>query len=91
MSQDPPQTFTFGSARNCGAVSTVMPPVGQKAMSGKGPASAFSIGMPPAAVAGKNFRNCSPSAMAVITSLALATPGSSGRPAARQAAPSASV
>jgi hypothetical protein len=34
-----------------------MPPVGQNATSANGPASAFSIGMPPAAVAGKNFRN----------------------------------
>jgi hypothetical protein len=36
VSQEPPQTFTFGSARNCGAVSTLMPPVGQKATSGTG-------------------------------------------------------
>jgi hypothetical protein len=33
-----------------------MPPVGQKATSGKGPAQALSRARPPAAVAGKSFR-----------------------------------
>ncbi len=56
VSHEPPQTFTLGSARYCGAVSTLMPPVGQKATSANGPCSAFSSGMPPAAEAGKNFR-----------------------------------
>ena len=37
VSHEPPQTLTLGSARNCGAVSGVMPPVGQNSTSGNGP------------------------------------------------------
>ena len=36
VSHEPPQTRTLPSARNCGAVWGVMPPVGQKTMSGNG-------------------------------------------------------
>jgi len=56
VSQEPPQTFTFGSARKSGAVASVMPPVGQNTTSVNGPASAYSIAIPPACIAGKNFR-----------------------------------
>ena len=40
VSHDPPQTGTLGRARNCGADAKLMPPVGQKTMSGNGPPSA---------------------------------------------------
>ena len=56
VSQEPPHTFTLGSARNCGAVASVMPPVGQNTTSVNGPPSAFYMSMPPACIAGKNFR-----------------------------------
>ena len=91
VSQEPPHTGTLGRARNWGAVCGVMPPVGQKATSGKGPASAFSIGMPPAAVAGKNLTKWWPPAWACITSLAVATPGSSGSRRSAQASPTSRV
>ena len=61
VSQEPPTTFTLGSARNCGAVSGVTPPVGQNATSANGPENAFSSGMPPTAVAGNSLRKVKPS------------------------------
>jgi hypothetical protein len=36
VSQEPPTQATFGSARNSGAISAVMPPVGQNSTSGNG-------------------------------------------------------
>ena len=91
VSQEPPQTLTLGSLRKSGAVCSEMPPVGQKATSGNGPPSAFSRFTPPTAVAGNSFRKLKPAALACITSDAVDTPGSSGRPSALQAAASASV
>jgi hypothetical protein len=58
-----------------------MPPVGQNTTSGKGPPSAFSIGMPPAGGGREELQEVQPVGLAAITSLAVATPGSSGRPA----------
>src|ERR1700686_3400014 len=43
VSHDPPTHTTFGSARKFGAVSAVMPPVGQNLRPGNGPFSACSI------------------------------------------------
>ena len=87
VSHEPPQTFTFGSARNCGAVSTVMPPVGQNTMSVNGPASAdgytFLKFFPAVQAGGIPMLK----ALACITSLLVAMPGSSGRPSSRQARP----
>src|SRR5690606_1025332 len=57
VSHVPPQTGTFGSARNCGALSTVMPPVGQNLTSVKTPAKDFSRLRPPTATAGNSLRN----------------------------------
>src|SRR5471030_830549 len=51
VSHDPPTHTTFGSARKLGAVSAVMPPVGQNLSVGNGPLSACSIDTPPACCA----------------------------------------
>ena len=83
--------MTLGSASQPGALSMPTPPVGQNTMSANGLAQAFSIAGPPAAEAGKNLRKRNPSSAACITSLAVATPGSSGKPAARQAAATAAL
>ena len=55
VSHEPPTQATFLQARNCAAVSIEMPPVGQKVMSGNGPAIAFNMPMPPAGTAGNSF------------------------------------
>ena len=47
--------------------------------------------MPPAALAGKNLTKWWPPSCAAMSSLAVATPGSSGRARSAQAAPTASV
>ncbi|MNT61514.1 hypothetical protein D3C72_1991660 [compost metagenome] len=65
-----------------------MPPVGQNFSCASGPYSDFSIGTPPAASAGKNFRKVKPDSSAAMASLAVATPGNSVMPA--PCAPSAS-
>ncbi len=77
----------MGSARNCGAVSTVTPPVGQNATSANGPEKAFSSGMPPTAVAGNSFRKVKPSSAAIMISLPVDTPGSSAMSSDLQASP----
>src|SRR5690554_426385 len=56
VNQVPPQTTTFGSDRNCGAFSTVTPPVGQNLTSPNGPANPLRRFTPPTATAGNNFR-----------------------------------
>lgn len=52
--QLPPTHFTKGSASHLGALSAVMPPVGQKRATCSGAASAFKAGSPPEVSAGKN-------------------------------------
>ena len=47
---------TGRSASHSGALSAVIPPVGQKLTSPNGALSAFSAAMPPAASAGKNLK-----------------------------------
>ena len=91
VSQDPPTQATLGNARNSGAVSRVMPPVGQKTASGKGPASAFSMPTPPAWCAGNSFIAVKPAAPAAMTSDGVITPGSSGSALARAASASSGV
>src|SRR3984893_8426386 len=75
LSHEPPAHSTLGCSRYDLTVSCVMPPVGQKRASGKGPANAFSIGMPPAAPAGKNLKHRYPAARPLISSDAVATAG----------------
>ena len=47
--------------------------------------------MPPACTAGKNLSSVKPSSCAIMISLPVATPGSSGRPRSWQALPTARV
>jgi hypothetical protein len=54
-SHDPPMQATFGRARYPAAVAGVIPPVGQNRTWGKGPCSARSSPVPPAAAAGNSF------------------------------------
>ncbi|MNU06832.1 hypothetical protein D3C72_2521640 [compost metagenome] len=68
-----------------------MPPVGQKLIWPNGLAQALSRGMPPAASAGKSFRNENPSASAAMISLDVATPGRSGKFRPLQAPPISEV
>src|SRR5450830_1455747 len=83
VSQEPPTQATFLQARKAGAVSSEMPPVGQKVMSGMGPAIALSMPTPPAGTAGNSFNCLKPASRAASTSDGVITPGSSGRPLLR--------
>ena len=60
------------------ALPAVMPPVGQKRMSGQRRRQRLQIGTPPAGSAGKNFRIAKPASASVIASPAVATPGRNG-------------
>src|SRR3982074_2096989 len=91
LSHEPPAHSTLGSSRYDLTVSCVMPPVGQKRASGKGPANAFSIGIPPAAPAGKNLKHRYPAARPLISSDAVATAGRYGMVASGPAASSVGV
>lgn len=91
VSHDPPTTATFESARYWGAVSKVIPPVGQKSMSAKGLASALSMATPPTTDAGNSLTNVNPISLARITSLGVATPGSNGSALDTHASTTASV
>src|SRR6266542_2932594 len=91
VSHEPPTHATLGSARKSGAFAAVTPPVGQNVMSGNGPASAFSMPMPPACSAGKSFSSVKPAALAAMTSEGVMTPGNSGRLARSAASPNAGV
>src|SRR5258707_12024206 len=55
LSHEPPTQTTLGLARKSGALSGVMPPVGQNLIPGSGAAQARSKATPPAGTAGKNF------------------------------------
>ena len=77
--QEPPTQATFAMARKSGAFCALMPPVGQKRTSPKGPAQALSIARPPACSAGKNLSSLKPASCARMISDAVATPGSKGR------------
>jgi hypothetical protein len=90
-SQLPPTQATDGSASQSGAVSSVMPPVGQKRTPPNTALNDFSAGSPPDAVAGKNFIRVMPKSSARMMSPALATPGSSGTPDPAAASPTAAV
>src|ERR1700722_18058105 len=68
-----------------------MPPVGQKRASGKGPANDLSMGIPPAAPAGKNLKQWYPAASPLISSEAVATAGRYGIAASGAAANKAGV
>ena len=72
-------------------MAALMPPVGQKRRSGKGPPSAFSMPMPPACCAGKSLSSVKPAARAAITSDGVITPGSSGSALSLAAAISSGV
>src|SRR5262249_44960726 len=76
--QEPPTATTLVSLRYSAQLPASTPPVGQNARSGNGPASARSVAMPPMAPAGKNLTKRCPAASAVIASVAVAMPGSSG-------------
>ena len=52
-----------------------MPPVGQNLTCGNGPWIDFNMAVPPAASAGKNFKNLNPCAASFMTSLGVAAPG----------------
>ena len=54
--QLPPTQSTGSSASHAGALSSVIPPVGQNRHCANGAAKAFNAGMPPAATAGKNLK-----------------------------------
>ena len=56
----------------------LIPPVGQKVTCGNGPPIDLSIAVPPAASAGKNFKNLNPWLANFITSLGVAAPGKNG-------------
>ena len=88
---EPPTQATLASARNSCALPACTPPVGQNFTSPKGPCQALSMGTPPACSAGKNFSSVWPSSCASMTSLPVATPGSSGRPRSWQALPTERV
>src|SRR3546814_2658751 len=60
-----------------------MPPVGQKLIPPKGPASAFNAGIPPLVAAGKNLKLSRPRSSPAMMFDALATPGRKGMPLAR--------
>src|SRR5690606_32424347 len=86
VNHEPPTHSTFGRCRNCGAVCTLMPPVGQKRTSANGPAQADSNGAPPACTAGKNLNVSRPCSSPCISSDEVATPGRNGRSTSRAAA-----
>src|SRR5438094_845639 len=78
--QEPPTATTLGSASHEAALASPMPPVGQKRVSGNGPANARSALMPPDCSAGKNLTRLKPCSRASINSDAVAIPGANGSP-----------
>src|SRR5690606_27774331 len=71
--QLPPTHSTGSSESHSGAVSAVIPPVGQKRHCANGAASALSALTPPAASAGKNLKCVSPRSSPRMMSPAVAT------------------